>query len=134
MVRGFDAQVFQAIADLVTPYSTGTINFNTAPREVLAAMLPDLSSANLDELLQYRILTPFNSPKEVSDYVNGFVKTDPSILKYFGVASSYFTIDSTASLLPSSDDGAPQAENLKVLHAVVQRTGSNTTLKYWRAT
>lgn len=54
-VRGFNPQIIERLRPFVTvlPERT-TINVNTAPREILAALLPESSAANMDLLLESR--------------------------------------------------------------------------------
>ncbi len=147
MVRGIDAKVFRALSDLVTPYSSDAkVNVNTAPREVLTVLLPEADAAALDELIQQRSDQPFEKVEGKEDnalegYLSGFSWMTPERLKevtaLFRTNSTHFTISSSASLIPSSDDGdtPTQPENLKLLRAVVNRNADGVTeLLYWRAT
>lgn len=145
MVRGIDAKAFRALGDLVTPYSSeAKININTAPQELLTVLLPEADSSLMDELIQKRTEEPFQKPGEVGEYLKGFGSafTDErlaALAKLFRTDSSHFTISSTASLIPEGgdeEDGGPvQAQNLKLLRAVVRRNNDGVTeLIYWRAT
>ncbi|MFN7951957.1 MAG: type II secretion system minor pseudopilin GspK [bacterium] len=147
LVRGIDAKVFRAIADLVTPYSSDAkVNVNTAPRELLAVLMPEADASALDEIVQKRTDEPFQKIQGTEDnaleaFLSGFSWMTPDrlkeVLELFRASSSHFTISSTASLIPSSDDGdtPTQPENLKLLRAVVNRNGDGVTeLVYWRAT
>ncbi len=145
MVRGLDAKAFRALADLVTPYSTeAKINVNTAPQELLAVLLPEADSALMDELIQKRTDEPFQKPSEVKEYLKDFGSTFTEerlseLEKLFRTDSSHFTISSTASLIPEGGDeedgNVVEAQNLKLLRAVVRRDKDGATeLIYWRAT
>ncbi len=150
MVRGIDAKVFRALADLVTPYSSDAkVNVNTAPREVLAAIIPEADAAFLDDLIQRRTDQPFEKVEGKEDNaLEGYLSSNilgwmseeqlkTEVLPLFRTNSTHFTISSSASLIPSSDDGdtPTQPENLKLLRAVVNRNADGVTeLLYWRAT
>ncbi|MBK7975770.1 MAG: type II secretion system minor pseudopilin GspK [Deltaproteobacteria bacterium] len=145
MVRGIDAKVFRVLADLVTPYVTEPkININTAPKELLTVLLPEADSSLMDELIQKRTDEPFQKPSEVGEYLKGFGASFPderlaALEKLFRTDSNHFTISSSASLIPEGGDeedgNVVQAQNLKLLHAVVRRNNDGITeLIYWRAT
>lgn len=145
MVRGIDAKAFRALADLVTPYgSEAKININTAPQELLTVLLPELDAGLIEELIQKRTDEPFQKPSEVKDYLKDFSAFTEDRLKSltekrFRTDSSYFTISSSASLIPEGGDeeggDVVQSQNLKLLRAVVHRNKDGITeLIYWRAT
>ncbi len=65
LVKGFSAKTVEKLRPYVTalPGST-TVNINTAPDQVLAALCTNLSAAALKPLIDSRVTQPFKSPGE----------------------------------------------------------------------
>lgn len=70
------------------PEST-PLNVNTASREVLAAVIPDLDLAGAERLVQARRNNPFTSLAAVRPYLKGADPVDP---KRVSVSSNYFEV------------------------------------------
>ncbi len=84
----------------VLPEGT-TINVNTAPAEVLQALLPELDSAGVDALVQQRKQKPFTSIDEVMAIpaIAALGETDRNALKTaVGVSSDYFQVVSRVAI------------------------------------
>jgi general secretion pathway protein K len=59
-VRGFDAKTMQRLAPFATALPARTlINLNTAPSEVLAALLPNLNDSDIANILRVRETLPY---------------------------------------------------------------------------
>jgi general secretion pathway protein K len=73
---GLDARTVATLAPYVTVLPRPTpVNLNTAPREVLAAVL-GLDLASADRLVQHRQRTPLRSVGEVASLLSGVVPSD----------------------------------------------------------
>ncbi|HMH16696.1 MAG TPA: type II secretion system minor pseudopilin GspK [Burkholderiales bacterium] len=65
LVRGFDAKTMAALLPFVTvlpPTASAGINVNTAPAEILAALVDHLDLATAQRIVEERTGKPFNSP------------------------------------------------------------------------
>jgi hypothetical protein len=63
---GDPAMGIPGMPDLLTVFSDGRININTAPKEVLA-MIPDMSDTALEAILSRRITAPFEKNETLSE-------------------------------------------------------------------
>ena len=87
---GVDAQAMRQLEPyvVVLPVRTAVI-VNTAPREVLAAMIKELDLATAERLVQVRQRTPFKNLSEVQAQLSGLPALNPQQL---AVASSFFEV------------------------------------------
>ena len=96
-VRGMGGAAFSKLRPFITALpGRSKININTAPQEVLAAALPEVSAAVLEELLSRRMTQPFRSfddDKEVKG-LRAYLKDVPpaKLEQMLGFSSSYFSI------------------------------------------
>lgn len=96
-VKGIDVATFAKLKPFITALpGRSKLNINTAPREVLAAALPELSKAALDELLNRRMTQPFKSFEADKDDkgIRGYLKDMPpgKIEQLLDFNSRYFSI------------------------------------------
>ncbi|MEO1705746.1 MAG: type II secretion system protein GspK, partial [Pseudomonadota bacterium] len=71
LVDGMEAGVFDALGDsLAALPGLTTININTAPRPVLAALMPGLGPSQLDRFISYRAANPFASRGAFTEYIS----------------------------------------------------------------
>lgn len=127
LVKGWDRKVVEAITPLVTVYPPGggTINLNTAPRQVLQAI--GLDDSQVVSLLEHREKEPLKTMGDLGR-VRGFSASDTTRLqRVAGVQSSYFSVVATGGF----------RESTAVVRVVLQRggQGSGRGIKriYWRA-
>lgn len=81
LVRGMTAERFGKLSPFVTIHSSGMVNINTAPREVLmalsagqdAAEAGEIGAATADQIIGYRKDKPFQNAREIGN-VNPFLK------------------------------------------------------------
>lgn len=67
LIRGFDAAAVERLRPYVTALPQETaININTAPAPVLAAMMPELAGAELEQLLAEREERPFAKASDLA--------------------------------------------------------------------
>ncbi|NNG46820.1 MAG: type II secretion system minor pseudopilin GspK, partial [Deltaproteobacteria bacterium] len=86
LVRGVTQEVFEKIRPFITVYSSGNVNINTAPIQVLMALSAgqgeanagEISEALANEIVEYRKDTPFQKIEEiknVSPFLSDLYKT-----------------------------------------------------------
>lgn len=91
-VRGFNRTIIERLKPFVTALSERTaININTAPREILIALLPDLAETDISSLLENR-KTAFFSSKQ--DFRSRLPHAAPALRDdAYDVTSNYFLAD-----------------------------------------
>ena len=89
-VQGFDARTLAKLRPFVTALAPVTrINLNTAPIEVVEAVMPELSDAELRALVKERLTKPF---KDLADIKARYPKAAPQFLyQEMDAKSSFFT-------------------------------------------
>lgn len=120
-VRGFDAGTVDRLRPFVTalPVRT-TVNANTAPAEVLAAIAGNLSVEEARSVVATRRAKPFRS---ASDIASRLPKAPPDALANdLGVSSLHFMV----RILVAQDDVSVASE------ALVARGNNATTAIIWR--
>jgi len=84
---GIDAQALQRLEPHIVILETPTIvNINTASREVIAAVVPNLNVGDAERLIQYRQRTPFKKPEDITAQLRDM---DVSGL---GIETGYFEV------------------------------------------
>jgi general secretion pathway protein K len=81
LVRGMTAERFGKLSPFVTIHSSGRVNINTAPREILmalsagqdAAEAGEIGAATADQIIEYRKDKPFRNAREIGN-VSPFLK------------------------------------------------------------
>ena len=96
-VRGFDADIVARLAPFVTALPEQTlVNVNTAPAEVLQALVPGLSKEEVARVLQLRKTKPFQSRE---DFLRALSRpSSESVVALLDVKSRYFTAETTVRL------------------------------------
>ena len=114
-VRGFDSKTLQRLAPFVTALPVRTlININTAPQEVLAALLPALAASDIASIVTNRETQPFLSidPADMQKRP-GLQKLSSAalntIIPAISVSSDYFLI-----LIGISSDASQVAQTALV--------------------
>ncbi len=120
-VRGFDARSVARLKPFVTALPGRTmVNANTAPEEVLAAILAGLSREDVRALVASRKAKPFRTKGEITERAK---KADASaIANHLDIRTSFFT----ARVLVAQDDVQLASE------ALVRREANATTAIIWR--
>ena len=92
-VKGFDATTVAKLKPFVTALRDRTkININTAPQEVLSAVLPKFDKAALNELINRRMTHPFNAI-EGDRGIKSYLKDTPAAtVDMLGFNSDYFSV------------------------------------------
>ena len=98
-VRGFSAEIVARLAPFVTALPEATpVNVNTAPREVLQAIVPTLSAQDAQRLVETRAKRPFASREEFQRALPGTRTAAAPIDVQIDVRSRYFRADATVRL------------------------------------
>ena len=87
---GLDADTLRRLEPYVVwlPNKT-TVNLNTAPREVIAAVIEGIDLASADRLVQARQRTPFRNLSDAKALLPGQIQLDPARV---GVSSTHFEV------------------------------------------
>ena len=107
--------------EFFTVYSSGMININTAPLPVIQSLSEGISEELAREIFEYRSKTPFGSVAHLGKVpgVTGGIVQD--VGKIGTVKSSFFTIESTATV----------NDIRKSIVAVIERTDKGLDVVYW---
>jgi general secretion pathway protein K len=119
--KGFDAGILARLAPFITalPEET-TVNVNTAPAQVLQALVPGLSAEDARRLVEVRTKRPFASR---DDFLKSLTqRPSASIDAQIDIKSRFFRVEATArlgrvvagyrALLRRSERGLPAAISL----------------------
>ena len=132
LVRGVTADVYEKLRPFVTVSSSGLVNINTAPKEVLMSLSAGTDMAEggaidaktADEIIDYRKDHSFTTPSQlgnVSPFLRDlFAKT--LINKLVDVRSTYFHVRS------SGDVGG----TVRTIDAIGIRVGNEIQWRFWR--
>jgi len=132
LVRGVTAEVFGKLLPFVTVSSSGMVNLNTAPKEVLMSLSAgtDLSEAGAidaktaDEIIAYRQDHPFTAASQIGN-VSPFLRdlyARTLIRTLVDVRSTYFHVRS------SGDVGG----TVRTIDAIGIRVGNEIQWRFWR--
>ena len=122
LIKGFTPQVLNMLKSCVTVYprtGTGaTININTAPRELLAALDGKMTDSLVNQILEYRKTTPIKTLNDIPDL--GKLGLSPIYVKCQG---SIYRIHAEGKV----------NESVGVAEAVVTQVNQQKpTVLYWR--
>ncbi len=130
LVRGMTPELFDKLSPYLTIHSSGSININTAPREILMALSAGLEDAGTidgataDQIVSYRKTTPFQSAKDIGN-VSPFLKDlyDKSRLRdLIDVKGTAFRVRSTGTV----------GGTFRTVDAVGARSGNDVQWRSWR--
>ncbi len=131
LVRGVTREIYDRIRPFVTVTSSGKVNLNTAPKEVLTALsagtiaaeVGAIDNAAADRFIEYRKEQPFQKVSEignVSPFFGNFLKTRFSDL--VDVRSYYFHVRSTGDV----------GGTVRTIDAIGLRSGNDVKWQFWR--
>lgn len=132
LVRGVTPEVFEKLRPFVTVHSSGKVNLNTAPKQILQALSAgqdaaeggEITEAVADEIIAYRKDTPFRKIDEIRN-------VSPSLSALYQktrfrdlleVRSTAFHIRSVGEVVGTT----------RAIEAVGIRTGNAIHWRYWR--
>jgi general secretion pathway protein K len=93
MIRGVDDATFFRLQQFLTASPEPHVNINTAPPEVIAALVPQLSddTSSVKEIIQARTVQPFLNVTDVGNLA-GLGDAGQPLMKLITTRSSYFTL------------------------------------------
>ncbi len=120
-VPGISRAVYDKLVPYVTIYGSGVININGAEVPVLMSLSDAIDRDMAERVVQYRGNIPF---QDVSDIVKvaGFETIGASVMGLITVKGDVFRVVATAT------DGGIR----KVVESVLQVSGSNPAVIYWK--
>ena len=132
LVRGVTDEVFEKLRPFVTVSSSGLVNINTAPKEVLMSLSAGtdlaeggaIDSMTADEIIAYRKDHPFTAASQIGN-VSPFLRdlyARTLIRNLVDVKSSYFHVRS------SGDVGG----TVRTIDAIGNRVGNEVQWRFWR--
>lgn len=131
-VRGVSPEVFGKLRPFVTVYSSGKVNLNTAPKQVLMALSAgrdaadagEITEAVADEIIEYRKDTPFRKIEDIRN-VSPFLSDLYQKTRF----RDLLEVRGTAFHVRSAGE---VAGTVRTIDAVGIRTGKTIHWRYWR--
>jgi len=132
LVRGFGTEVFDKVRPFVTVTSSGKVNINTAPKEVLmalsageiAAEAGEIDEKAAEQLMAYRLEHPFRRPEDIGNvspfFLDLYRKT--RLRDLIDVRSTLFHVRSTGEV----------GDTVRTVDAIGLRTGNEVQWRFWR--
>ena len=132
LVRGVTSEVFEKLRPFVTVSSSGLVNINTAPKEVLMSLSAGTDLAEVgaidaktaDEIIEYRKDHPFTNVSQIGN-VSPFLRdlfSRTLIRNMVGIQSTYFHVRS------SGDVGG----TVRTIDAIGIREQNEIQWRFWR--
>lgn len=131
LVRGVTQEVFEKIRPFITVYSSGKVNINTAPVQVLMALsagqgeadVGEITEALANEIVEYRKDAPFQKIEEIKNvslFLSNLFKT--VLRDLLDVRGTAFHVRSTGEFTGTT----------RVIDSVGIRSGKAIQWRYWR--
>lgn len=132
LVRGITPGIFDTLRPFVTVHSSGKVNLNTAPVQILmslsagqdAADAGEIGQSTADGILEYRVEHPFRKIEEIGN-VSPFLQDLYKRTRFRDLV----TVQGTAFHLRSSGE---IAGTVRTIDAVGIRAGNDIQWRYWR--
>lgn len=132
LIRGMTPERFEKIKPFATIYSSGKVNINTAPKEVLMALSAgkdaadagEIGASAADQIIEYRKDNPFRNARDIGNVSPAlkdlFTRTRlPDLVDVRGTA---FRVRSTGNV----------SGTYRTIDAVGLRSGNDIQWRYWR--
>ncbi|HEX8042771.1 type II secretion system minor pseudopilin GspK [Candidatus Deferrimicrobium sp.] len=132
LVRGVTAEVFEKLLPFVTVSSSGLVNINTAPKEVLMSLSAGtdlaeggaIDSKTADDIIAYRKDHPFTTASQIGN-VSPFLRdlyARTLIRNLLDVKSTYFHTRSSGNI----------GGTVRTIDAIGFRAGNEVQWRFWR--
>jgi general secretion pathway protein K len=132
LVRGVTPEVFEKLRPFITVYSSGKVNLNTAPMQVLMALSAgrdaadagEITETSANEIIAYRKDKPFQKIEEIRN-VSPFLSDLYQKTRFrdlLEVRGTAFHVRSVGEV----------AGTIRTIDAVGVRTGKTIQWRYWR--
>jgi len=121
IIPGIDEKTYNKLFPYITIYGDGRININGAAEEVLMSLSKEITEDMAKCIIRHRDATPFLNTGNIGN-VCGFVSIGTGLQNYIKTTGTVFRMQSTA-----------QAGNIKrIIESVIEISGSNRTIRYWK--
>ncbi len=132
LVRGVTPEIFEKLRPFVTIHSSGKVNINTVPKQILmalsagqdAAEAGEISDSTAEEIIVYRKEKPFQKIEEVRN-VSPFLSDLYQKTRF----RDLIDVKGTAFHVRSSGDFGG---TVRTIDSVAIRTGNTIHWRYWR--
>ncbi len=132
LVRGVTPEVFEKLRPFVSVHSSGKVNLNTAPKQVIMALSAgrdaadagEITEAGADEIIEYRKEKPFRKIEEIRN-VSPFLSDLYQKTRF----RDLLEVRGTAFHVRSAGE---VAGTVRTIDAVGFRTGNTIHWRYWR--
>lgn len=132
LVRGVTPEVFEKLRPFVTVLSSGKVNLNTAPKEVLmslsagsdAADAGAIDGAAADQILAYRKEHPITNPKDIGN-------VSPALRNLYDRTRFRDLVDVRSTVFHVRSTGQ-FGDTARTVDAVGIRTGNDIQWRFWR--
>ncbi|MGE5285500.1 MAG: type II secretion system minor pseudopilin GspK [Actinomycetota bacterium] len=132
LVRGVTDEVYEKLRPFVTVSSSGMVNINTAPKEVLMSLSAGtdlaeggaIDSKTADEIIEYRKDHPFTAVSQIGN-VSPFLRdlfTRTLIRNLVDIRSAYFHVRSSGNI----------GGTVRTIDAIGIRSGNEVQWRFWR--
>jgi len=133
LVRGVTSEIYAKLLPFVTVSSSGRVNINTAPKEVLmslsagtdAAEVGPIDGKTADEIIEYRKDHPFTKASEignVSPLLRDLYTRSAPFQQLVGVQSTYFHVRSSGNV----------GGTVRTIDAIGIRGANEVQWRFWR--
>ncbi len=128
LVKGFDSATVEKLRPYLTVYPNmvgfaSPINVNTAPRELLASFDPAMTDSMVQEIMDRRKVTPFQTPTDLGNNVSGM-----SALAQTLAVNQIIMQQEKGQIFRIISQGQVK-ETVRVIEAVLDNGGK---IMYWR--
>ena len=123
LVKGYHIDTFMKLKELVTVYTDGKININTAPKEVIMALSGEISEDMAEAVISYRREVPFENTASIRK-VDGFDTLGFELQGRIVVSSKLFRVSSKAVI----EDHTREVEAV----TSIKGGGGEGDILYWR--
>jgi general secretion pathway protein K len=132
LVRGFTTEIFEKIRPFVTVTSSGKVNINTAPKEVLMSLSAGTIAAEggaidesaADQLIAYRVEHPFRKPEDIG-------AVSPFFQELYKNTRLRDLIDTRSTMFHVRSAGEV-GDTVRTIDAIGLRTGNEVQWRFWR--
>ena len=131
LVRGVTSEVFEKLRPFVTVSSSGLVNINTAPKEVLMSLsagtdlaVGAIDAKTADEIIEYRKDHPFTDASQIGN-VSPFLRdlfARTLIRNMVGIQSTYFHVRSSGNV----------GGTVRTIDAIGIRVQNEVQWRFWR--
>ena len=132
LVRGITPERFEKLKPFATIYSSGKVNINTAPKEVLMALSAgqdaadagEIDASAADQIMEYRKDNPFRNARDIGNVSPALrdLYTRTRFPELIDVKGTAFRVRSTGDV----------SGTYRTIDAVGLRSGNDIQWRYWR--